>query len=246
MQQGERKISRGEGLARDVQHRARILADRVEHHGIAEGRDDLPQDEDRLRLEGPELRRHLEPSGLPGHEVAPGLVEDAAEGEASALLVLAGVGGPRPPRSLGTAGRSAVRRDGSGPLRSRHCARGLRLWASAGSRCGAPSECQLLVSDDDDVLHGEGMKPLESQIGAAWFQSREDAFQRRPIIRPIEVDCHGVGDHDIEGFFFQKVEHIGDAERYGRQVPDRPCRPRSRDAARSPPCRSSPGTSRRI
>ncbi len=51
VEQGEGWPARREGLQRDVQQHARILADRIEHDGVAEFGGDFAQDEDRFGLE---------------------------------------------------------------------------------------------------------------------------------------------------------------------------------------------------
>ena len=51
VQQRERRLARRESLVREVQHHARILADRIEHHRVFELGHGLAHDIDRLRLE---------------------------------------------------------------------------------------------------------------------------------------------------------------------------------------------------
>src|SRR5262245_46110961 len=51
MEQRERRLARIEGFQRQMQHHRGILADRVEHHRVAELGRDLAHDMDALRLE---------------------------------------------------------------------------------------------------------------------------------------------------------------------------------------------------
>ncbi len=51
VQQGKRRLGRKEGLARQVQHHRRILADGVKHHRVLELGHHFPQDVDALGLE---------------------------------------------------------------------------------------------------------------------------------------------------------------------------------------------------
>ena len=55
MQKRKRRLARRKGLLRDVQHRARILADRIEHDRIGEARHRLAHDVDGLGLEPAQL-----------------------------------------------------------------------------------------------------------------------------------------------------------------------------------------------
>jgi hypothetical protein len=55
MQQRKRRLGGEERLHRQVQHHAGILADRIEHHRIAEFGDDFAQDGDRLGLKPAEM-----------------------------------------------------------------------------------------------------------------------------------------------------------------------------------------------
>ena len=60
MQQRERWSARRKGLARQVKHRRRVLADGVEHHRIAELRRHFPNDVDALGLQPVQVaQRHL-------------------------------------------------------------------------------------------------------------------------------------------------------------------------------------------
>jgi hypothetical protein len=56
MEERERRLRRVERLLREVQHRAAVLADRVEHHRPLGDRDDLAHDVDRLGLEPLQVR----------------------------------------------------------------------------------------------------------------------------------------------------------------------------------------------
>jgi hypothetical protein len=66
MQEREGQRRRMERLDREMQHDARILADRVEHHRILELGDDLAHDLDRLGLEAPQVRCELVVLGRSG------------------------------------------------------------------------------------------------------------------------------------------------------------------------------------
>jgi hypothetical protein len=56
MQEGNRRRRREAGLARQMEHDARILAHRIEHHRLAEFRRELPHDEDRLVFQALQVR----------------------------------------------------------------------------------------------------------------------------------------------------------------------------------------------
>src|SRR5262245_27261038 len=51
MQQRKRRLSRSKSFFREMQHRARVLSDRVKHHRVAKFGDGFSQDMDRFRLE---------------------------------------------------------------------------------------------------------------------------------------------------------------------------------------------------
>jgi hypothetical protein len=55
VQQREGRAAVVEGLAREMDHHARVLADRVEHHGTLELGDDLPHDMNALRLQSTQM-----------------------------------------------------------------------------------------------------------------------------------------------------------------------------------------------
>ncbi len=55
MEQRERRLARIEGLEREMQHHRGVLADRVEHHRIAEFGGNLAHDVDALGLELAEI-----------------------------------------------------------------------------------------------------------------------------------------------------------------------------------------------
>ena len=57
MQQGKRRLGGVEGLAREMQHHRGVLADRVEHHRMAELGHHLAHDVDALGLELPQICR---------------------------------------------------------------------------------------------------------------------------------------------------------------------------------------------
>ena len=56
VEEREGQVARRERLPGEVEHDARILADRVHHHGSLEARGDLADDVDRLGLEGLQVR----------------------------------------------------------------------------------------------------------------------------------------------------------------------------------------------
>ena len=64
MEQREGQLAREEGLQREMQHHARILADRIEHHRIGELGRDLADDGDRLGFEPLEMGREGAGHGL--------------------------------------------------------------------------------------------------------------------------------------------------------------------------------------
>ncbi len=70
VQQREGRLRRIEGLEREVQHHPGVLADRVEHHRVAELGRDLADDADGFRLEALQvlkhLRHHIRPPAAPG------------------------------------------------------------------------------------------------------------------------------------------------------------------------------------
>ena len=51
MQEGERRLTRGKCLDREMGHHRRVFANRVEHHGVVEFRCYLADDMDALRLQ---------------------------------------------------------------------------------------------------------------------------------------------------------------------------------------------------
>ena len=55
MQQRKRRLARIERLQREMQHHREVLADRIEHHRIAELGRDLAHDVDALGLELPQI-----------------------------------------------------------------------------------------------------------------------------------------------------------------------------------------------
>ena len=55
MQEGKRRLGRIEGLHRQMQQDRRILADRIEHHRLGEGRRHFAKDVDRLGFEAVEM-----------------------------------------------------------------------------------------------------------------------------------------------------------------------------------------------
>jgi hypothetical protein len=68
VKQRKRQIGGIEGLERQMQRHARVLADGVEQHGIAELRRHFADDADRLGLQLSELRRQ-DPGGAGGAHV---------------------------------------------------------------------------------------------------------------------------------------------------------------------------------
>src|ERR1039458_5744428 len=68
-----------EGLLRDVQQRARILAHRIEHHGIAEFADDLAHNVDRLGLEPTRSNILVTPGHLPNSRTSTLFTWDSAD-----------------------------------------------------------------------------------------------------------------------------------------------------------------------